>query len=411
MASPQETQTPVLTERKLKAAVIFVVITVALDILSVALIIPVLPNLIASFAGGISNGALILGLFTGSWGMMQFIFSPILGSLSDRFGRRPVILLSNLGLGLDYILMALAPNLWVLFIGRLLSGITTSTFAVANSYIADVLPVEKRAQGFGMLGAAFGIGFVLGPALGGFLGGHDPRLPFWVAAGLSLTNFLYGLFILPESLPKSLRSPFKLRSAQPFESMAWLWRSRPLRMIASFQFIYFVVHGVFAVWVLYVGYRYNWGVTMVGGLLTMVGVGAAIVQGGIAGLCVRKFGAGRSMILGIVFGATAFLMMGFATSGWVFAVAIIPLSLWGLARPAAQALASARVGPEEQGRLQGSLASITSIGNVVGPVFFTMIFAQTVAPRGDVPGMAMWVAAVLLLVGLWPAWEFRRVRI
>ena len=394
--------------KKLRAAVIFVVVTVALDILSLALIIPVLPNLISSFAGGVSNGALILGIFTGSWGMMQFLFSPILGSLSDRFGRRPIILLSNLGLGLDYVLMAVAPNLWVLFVGRLLSGITTSTFSVANSYIADVLPPERRAQGFGLLGAAFGVGFVVGPAIGGLLGGFDHRLPFWVAAGLSLTNFLYGYFVLPESLAAENRRPFRFTMLQPLKSWSWIWQNLPLRMVASFQLIYFTVHGVFAVFVLYVGYRYHWGLGQVGLMLTVLGIGAAVVQGALAGICVRRLGAGVSMILGVVFGAIGFLMMGFATEGWQFIAAIVPLSLWGLARPAAQAIASARVGPDEQGRLQGALGSITSVGNVLGPVLFTMVFAQTVAPRGNVPGVALWLAAGILLLGLWPAWRFRK---
>ncbi|MCX8501394.1 MAG: MFS transporter, partial [Alphaproteobacteria bacterium] len=293
--------------KKLRAAVIFVVVTVALDILSLALIIPVLPNLIASFAGGVSNGALILGIFTGSWGMMQFLFSPILGSLSDRFGRRPIILLSNLGLGLDYVLMAVAPNLWVLFVGRLLSGITTSTFSVANSYIADVLPPDRRAQGFGLLGAAFGVGFVVGPAIGGLLGGLDHRLPFWVAAGLSLTNFLYGFFVLPESLAPENRRQFRFTMLQPLKSWSWIWRNLPLRMVASFQLIYFTVHGVFAVFVLYGGYRYHWGLGQVGLMLTVLGIGAAVVQGALAGIFVRRLGAGVSMILGVVFGAIGFL--------------------------------------------------------------------------------------------------------
>ncbi|MFO0995591.1 MAG: MFS transporter, partial [Alphaproteobacteria bacterium] len=249
-----------------RAAVIFIFITVVLDVLALGVMIPVLPKLVVTFVdGNVEAGAKVYGVFGIAWALMQFLFSPFLGSLSDRFGRRPVILISNFGLGLDYILMALAPNLAWLFVGRVISGITAATITTAGAYIADVTPPERRAGGFGLIGAAFGIGFVLGPALGGLLGAIDARLPFWAAAGLSLANGLYGLFILPESLPRAKRAAFSWTRANPLGSLALL-RSHPVLLgLSGVLFVQNLAHVVLpSTFVLYAIYRYGWDERMVG---------------------------------------------------------------------------------------------------------------------------------------------------
>jgi len=249
-----------------RAAFIFIFITVALDMLSLGMIMPVLPKLVENFMGGdTARAAEIFGVFGTAWALMQFFFSPMLGAMSDSYGRRPVVLISNFGLGLDYVLMALAPNLWWLFAGRVISGISAATIATSYAYVTDVTPAEQRAAKFGMLGAAFGLGFVLGPALGGVLGALDPRMPFWIAAALSLLNGLYGLLVLPESLPREKRIPFEWRRANPVGSLQLL-RSHPeLSGLAVAEFLAALAHVVLpSVWVLYAGYRYGWDERAVG---------------------------------------------------------------------------------------------------------------------------------------------------
>lgn len=264
-----------------RAAFAFVFVTVLLDMFAIGIIIPVLPKLVEDFMGGdTARAATIYGIFGTAWALMQFLFSPVLGSLSDRFGRRPIILLSNFGLGLDYILMALAPNLRWLFLGRVISGITAASISTAGAYIADVTPPEQRAAKFGLLGAAFGAGFVVGPALGGILGDISPRLPFWVAAGFSLTNGLYGLFVLPESLRRELRRPFSWRKANPVGALKLLRSHRELWGFTWVTFLSNLAHAALpSVAVLYMGYRYNWDTKSVGVLLAGVGVCQIVVNG------------------------------------------------------------------------------------------------------------------------------------
>src|SRR5262245_53114524 len=284
-----------------RAAFIFIFITVALDMLSLGMIMPVLPKLVESFMGGdTARAAEIFGVFGTAWALMQFLFSPMLGAMSDSYGRRPVVLISNFGLGLDYVLMALAPNLWWLFAGRVISGISAATIATSYAYVTDVTPAEQRAAKFGMLGAAFGLGFVLGPALGGVLGTVDPRMPFWVAAGLSLLNGLYGLFVLPESLPRDKRIGFEWRRANPVGSLKLL-RSHPeLSGLAVAEFLAALAHVVLpSVWVLYAGYRYGWDERAVGLSLAVVGICAIIVQAGLVGPVVKAFGERRALIFGL----------------------------------------------------------------------------------------------------------------
>ena len=302
--------------------------------LALGTIVPVLPKLVVTFLNGDTAAAAeIYGVFGTAWALMQFLCSPPLGALSDRFGRRPVVLISNLGLGLDYIVMALAPSLWWLFVGRVVSGITAASISTGFAYVADVTPPEGRAARFGMLGVAFGAGFVLGPALGGLAGGVEPRLPFWIAAGLSLTNALYGLFVLPESLPRERRAPFEWRRANPLGSLALLRSHRELLGLASVNFLGQLAHAVLpSVTVLYMGYRYGWDERTVGLVMAGVGICSMVVQGALIGPVVRRFGERSALILGLLFGTAGFATYGIASTGSVFLVGVPLMALWGKSR-------------------------------------------------------------------------------
>ena len=302
-----------VTLKSRQAALIFILVTVTLDILAMGLIIPVLPKLILDFLGGqMTDAAKWSAWFAVVFALMQFIFSPLLGVLSDRFGRRPIILLSNLGLGLDYIVMALSPNLYWLFLGRVISGITTSSIPTAMAYIADVTPKEKRAGAFGMIGVAFGIGFTLGPGIGGLLGKFDPHYAFWFAATLSLLNWLWGFFFVPESLIQEKRKPFALRRANPVGSLKLLRSHHELWRLATIQFLAYLSHNVFSVWVLYAMYRYAWNTDFTGYSLVLVGVVTAAISGGLTGPMVKRFGEKRTLYIGQFFGASGMSVAGLA---------------------------------------------------------------------------------------------------
>jgi len=304
-----------------KAAVIFILVTVTLDILAMGLIIPVLPKLILDFLGGeMTDAAKWSARFAVVFALMQFFFSPLLGVLSDRFGRRPIILLSNLGLGLDYIVMAMAPTLSWLFLGRIISGITTSSIPTAMAYIADVTPKEKRAGAFGLIGVAFGVGFTFGPAIGGLAGDVNPRLAFWIAAALSLANWLWGYFFVPESLAKNQRKEFKLRRANPLGSLKLLRSHHELWRLTTIQFLAYLAHNVFSVWALYAIYRYSWSQGMIGLSLMIVGIVTAVISGGLTGRMVKRFGEKRTLYIGQFFGSSGMLMAGLAKTGaWLLA--------------------------------------------------------------------------------------------
>jgi MFS transporter, DHA1 family, tetracycline resistance protein len=385
-----------------RGAIAFILVTVMLDMLAMAIVIPVLPVLVLDFLGDdTARAALVLGVFGTAWALMQFVFSPVQGALSDRFGRRPVILLSNFGLGLDYVLMALAPGIGLLFVGRLISGITAASMSTAGAYIADVSPPEKRAAGFGLMSVAFGVGFILGPALGGVLGQIDPRLPFWVAAGLSLANATYGFLILPESLPPERRAAFSWRRANPVGALRLLRAHPGLLGLASVNFLYFLSHQAFAVFVLYGNYRYGWNERMVG--LTLAGVGAcsALVGGLVVRPVVRRFGERRSLIVGLLFGAAGFAIFGLAPTGWVFWIGIPVMSLWGLTSPAAQGLMTRLVSAGEQGQLQGANSSLMGLAGLIGPFLFTGIFAHFISPPAWwLPGAPFLLAAALLALAI-----------
>ncbi|HKP93124.1 MAG TPA: TCR/Tet family MFS transporter [Chthoniobacterales bacterium] len=389
--------------RSRKAAVIFIFITVMLDMLALGLIMPVLPKLVLNFLGNDApKAAKVFGIFGTVFALMQFLFSPMLGVLSDRFGRRPIVLLSNLGLGLDYVVMALAPTLGWLFVGRAISGITAASINTGTAYVADVVEPEKRAGAFGMIGAAFGVGFVLGPALGGLLGNSDPRLPFWVAAGLSLANALYGFFVLPESLPLERRKPFTLRRANPVGSLVLL-RSHPeLFRLATILFIGYVAHEVFNVWALYTIFRYAWREGTVGLSLALVGLCSIVILIWIVPAMVSNFGERRTFYIGQFFGALGMVFAGLAWTGLFFFLSIPVMMLWTISTPAAQGMMTRRVSESEQGELQGAIGSLCSLAWIIGPGVFTFTFAYFIDPqRGwQAPGAPWYLGAFLLFIAM-----------
>jgi DHA1 family tetracycline resistance protein-like MFS transporter len=387
-----------------RAAVAFIFVTIALDMLAMGMIAPVLPRLITEFAGGSeAHGAEIFGLFGTVWAVMQFFFSPLLGSLSDRFGRRPVILLSNLGLGLDYVVMAVSPNLEWLFAGRLISGITSSSIPTAMAYIADVTPPKKRAEAFGMVSAAFGLGFVLGPALGGILGNYSARLPFWVAGAMSLVNACYGFFVLPESLGKELRGKFSWKRANPVGSLTLLRRHRELLGLAAVLFLsYLTQQSLMNTWVLYLDYRFNWTNRAVGLSLALVGICSALVGALLVRPAVKLLGDRNTLLAGIGIGWIGFAIYGLAPTGAIFLSGIPIMALWGLCGPPAQGLMTRHVEANEQGQLQGAVQCIRGLTALIGPGMFTFVFAAAIRPgnRWHLPGAPFLLASAILLAAL-----------
>lgn len=401
----------ILHPKRRKAAIAFIFVTAVLDILSMGVIMPVLPSLIEEFAGSDAAAGIWNGAFVAMWAAMQFLASPVIGSLSDRYGRRPVILISCAGLALDWMLMALAPNLWWLAVGRILGGLTSSSFTAIYAYMADITEPKDRARGYGLIGAAFSGGFVLGPVVGGFLGVYDARAPFWFAAALSGLAFLYGLFILPESLPVEKRMPFSWKRANPLGSLELLRRHAELTGLAVVNFLLYFSHHVFsAVFVLYAMHRYGWGPREVGILLAGVGVIDMVMQGMVVGPVTKALGDRRTMLIGFVGGAVGMAMMGWAPTGLWFCLAMLPNSLWGLAMPTMQALMTRRVGDDEQGQLQGANNSVASVAGIASPLFFGWIYAVSVGPGAVVShaGLAFFLAAAVLGAAGLLAWAVGR---
>ncbi len=387
-----------------KPALGFIFVTLFLDILGVGLIIPILPKLIEQLSGGnVSAASHTFGWLASLYSLMQFGFAPVLGSLSDRFGRRAVILTSLLGSGLDYLLLAFAPSLPWFFVGRIIAGITGANITAANAYIADVSPPEKRAANFGMVAAAFGLGFIAGPALGGVLGHISLRLPFLVAAGLTLLNWLYGMFVLPESLPVEQRRAFDWKRANPIGSFVALRRHSELLGLTETYFLISLAHQVFpATWVLYTTYRYEWTPKEVGLSLALVGLMAAIVQGGLARKIIPKLGERRSIIVGLS-NATVFLALyGLASQGWMIYGLLVIGSFGGIAMPALQGLVSRCVPLNEQGAVQGALASLASLAGILGPLLATGLFGYFINDKAPIhlPGAAFFASSLLVLFGL-----------
>ncbi len=382
----------------------FIFGTVLLDMLALGIIAPVFPKLVIQLEGGNeTSAARLVGLFGTLWAAMQFLFAPVLGALSDRVGRRPVILVSCFGLGLDYVIIALAPTVGWLFLGRALSGITASSFATSFAYIADVTEPDQRAGRFGLLGMAFGVGFILGPAVGGLLGSISLRAPFWAAGALSVVGAAYGWFVLPESLPLERRAPFAWRRANPIGSLDLLRGHEALFGLAIVAFLYRVAHDCLpSLFVLYGDYRYGWTARAVGFALAAVGVASMIVQGGLVGPVVRRLGEPRALLVGLACGALAFTVYGLAPTGTMFLLGIPVGALFGLTYPSLQGLMTRRVGPDEQGRLQGALASLMGIAGVIAPLLFTQTFAAAIGPFRELgaPGAPFLLAALLLVAAV-----------
>lgn len=396
-----------------RAALAFIFVTVALDMLAFGVVIPVLPHLVQQFLGGnLASAVAWTGVFGTVYALVQFLCTPLQGALSDRFGRRPVILISNFGLGVDFLFMALVNTLPLLLIGRMISGVTAASISTANAYIADVTPPERRARAYGMIGATFGIGFVLGPVLGSALSHIDLRAPFYAAAALALANFCYGWFVLPESLPPEKRTKtLDLARANPVGSLMLLRRYPQVFGLASVvllsQFAHYVLPATF---VLYADYRYHWGASAVGYVLALVGVCNAIVQAVLIGKVVPKLGERRTLLLGLAFGAFGFAWQGLAATGPLSLLAVPLLALWGLAGPSTQSLMTRQVDPHEQGRLQGAVTSLVSLAGIGAPAVFTQVFAMFIRDHSgpDVPGAAFLLASLLLVAGFALAWRVTR---
>lgn len=380
----------------------FILVTAALDVMAMGIVIPVLPVLVEEFTGSNAQAGIYNGLFVTLWAAMQFLFSPVIGSLSDRYGRRPVILISAAGLAADFALMALAPNLWWLAVGRILGGITSSSFTTTFAYMADFTPPEQRSRAYGLIGAAYSAGFIAGPLIGGVLGEFGPRVPFWAAAALGGVAFLYGLVVLPESLPPDRRMAFSWSRANPFGALRLLRTHPELTGLAWVYFLLYFAHHVFAsVFVLYAGYRYGWSTWEVGMALALWGVLDVIIQAVVVGPVVKRIGDRNTMVIGLYAGAAGLAGMAIAPDGWSFVAAIVLSSVWGLSQPTLLALQTRRVSEREQGQLQGANMSVAAFSGVVAPIVFGAVYAATVGRDAPVeaPGASFALAALVMLIG------------
>ncbi|TAF93366.1 MAG: MFS transporter [Bacteroidetes bacterium] len=380
---------------------LFIFITLLLDIIGLGIIIPVVPELIEQLIhGGINDAAKIGGWLTFAYAIMQFFCAPIIGNLSDQFGRRPVLLFSLIGFGFDYLLLALSPSIAWLFVGRLIAGITGASITTASAYIADVSTPENRSQNFGLIGVAFGIGFIVGPVLGGVLGDYGARLPFYVAAALCFANALYGYFVLPESLPVENRRPFSWKRANPVGTLRQLNKyPKVLGLVASLVLIYIASHAIQSNWNFYTIFKFQWTAKQVGYSLGFVGILVGLTQGGLIRIVIPKFGQAKSIYIGLFLYCIGFTLFAFAWEGWMMYVFMIPYALGGIAGPALQGYMSSQVPANEQGELQGGLTSLMSATAIVGPPLMTNLFAYFSKPNPLVvfPGAHFLMAALLTL--------------
>lgn len=384
-----------------KAAIGFIFITLLIDVTGLGLIIPVLPKLIEQLVhGGISEASKWGGWLTFAYAIMQFLFSPVLGNLSDQYGRRPILLLSLLGFGIDYIFLALAPSIGWLIVGRIIAGITGASMTTATAYIADISTNENRAQNFGMIGAAFGLGFIIGPVMGGILGEYGARLPFVVAAILSLVNALYGYFVLPESLSKENRRPFEWKRANPLSSFIRLKKYPSIDgLIGSLILIYLASHSVQSTWTFINIAKFNWSEATIGYSLGVVGILVALVQGVLIRFVNPKLGNEKSVYIGLLLYSGGLILFAFASQTWMMFVFLIPYCLGGIAGPALQSIISGKVPSNEQGELQGALTSLISATTIIGPVIMTYLFAHFTQQNAPVhfPGAPFLLGAALML--------------
>lgn len=385
-----------------KAAISFIFITLLIDVTGLGLIIPVFPQLIGQLTqGNISEASQWSGWLTFAYAIMQFVCAPIIGNLSDRFGRRPVLLLSLLGFGIDYIFLSLAPTIWWLFLGRIVAGVFGASFTTATAYIADISNDENRAQNFGMIGAAFGLGFIIGPGLGGLLGELGPRIPFIAAAGLTFLNVIYGYFVLPESLIKEHRRPFEWKRANPLGSLLQLKQYKGVGgLIVSLIFVYISAHAVQSTWTFFNIEKFKWSNALMGVSLTVVGLLVALVQGVLIRYTNPKLGDEKSIYVGLGLYSAGLFLFAFASQGWMMFVFLIPYCLGGIAGPALQSIISGNVPKNEQGELQGALTSLMSATSIIGPLLMTNLFAWFTRPDTPVkfPGAPFFAGAILMMI-------------
>ncbi|GAA4390667.1 TCR/Tet family MFS transporter [Hymenobacter koreensis] len=389
---------------KRPAALGFIFVTLLIDVIGFGIIIPVLPKLIGQLIGGnLSDASRYGGWLLFAFAIMQFLFSPVLGNLSDRYGRRPVLLFSLFGFGLDYLFLAFAPTIGWLFVGRLIAGITGASMTTASAYIADISTPEKRAQNFGLIGAAFGLGFIIGPVIGGLLGQYGARVPFLAAAGLALLNWLYGYFVLPESLDLAHRRPFDLKRANPVGSLLQLRRYPViLGLVGSLVTVYIAAHATQSTWSYYTMEKFGWNEAWVGYSLGAVGLMVAIVQGGLIRVINPKLGPSRSVYIGLALYALGFALFAFASKGWMMFAFLVPYCLGGIAGPALQGIMSGQVPANEQGELQGALTSLISATSIIGPPLMTNLFAYFTGKEAPIyfPGAPFLMGAVLTVVSV-----------
>jgi MFS transporter, DHA1 family, tetracycline resistance protein len=393
-----------MIQKDSRAALAFIFITVLIDTIGFGIVLPVIPNLIMDLTHvEVGQAALYGGWLAFAYAIMQFVFGPIIGNLSDRFGRRPVLLLSLLAFGIDYALMGFAPTIGWLFVGRAVAGIAGAAHTTANAFIADVSPPEKRAQNFGLMGAAFGLGFIFGPALGGILGDYGPRAPFFAAAALALVNMAYGLFVLPESLPRESRRPFHWRRANTLGTILQLKQYRTVNLLAVVLFLWTLGHQVLpATWAFYTQQKFNWSPTEIGLSLAFAGVLMAAVQAGLTRVLVPRLGERVAVLVGLTAGGIGYLGYAFAWSGWMLYPVMVVGMLAGLTFPSLNALMSQRIPKTSQGELQGAVASIFSLTMIMGPVMMTQLFGYFTSPGAPIqfPGAAFIFAAFLTLISL-----------
>lgn len=396
-----------------KAAIGFIFVTLLIDVTGFGIIIPVMPKLIEQLLHitDVSKASQYGGWLTFAYAFMQFIFAPVLGNLSDKYGRRPILLFSLFGFGIDYLFLSFAPSIAWLFVGRLIAGVTGASFTTASAYIADISTNENRAQNFGMIGAAFGLGFIIGPLIGGLLGEYGARVPFMVAAGLALANWLYGYFVLPESLDKAHRREFEWKRANPVGSLLQLKKYPQVAgLVVSLTLVYLAAHAVQSNWSFFNIERFNWSPKMIGISLGAVGLLVGIVQGGLIRFINPKLGNEKSVYVGLGLYALGLLLFAFANHSWMMFVFLIPYCLGGIAGPALQSIISGHVPPTEQGELQGALTSLMSATSIVGPLLMTNLFAYFTGKNAPFyfPGSAFFLGFIFMLASaIWAYYVLR----